>query len=78
MLGLFLIGAFARRTRAAHAAVATVLGVLTVFWIVFGAKFTGVSPMLHVNLSIVAGTVVLVFSGVCLSFFSKSRKGQVR
>ena len=78
MLGLFLIGAFARRTCAAHAAVATVLGVLTVFWIVFGAKFTGVSPMLHVNLSIVAGTVVLVFSGVFLSFFSKSRKGQVR
>ena len=66
MLGLFLIGAFARRTRAAHAAVSTVLGVLTVFWIVFGAKLTGVSQVLHVNLSIVAGTLVLVFSGVFL------------
>jgi hypothetical protein len=68
MLGLFLIGAFARRTCAAHAAVATALGVLTVFWIVFGAKLAGVPQMLHVNLSIVAGTLVLVFSGVLVPF----------
>jgi SSS family solute:Na+ symporter len=74
MLGLFLLGAFARRTRAVHAAVATALGVLTVFWIVFGAKLTGASQMLHVNLSIVAGTLVLVFSGVFFPLFFKREK----
>jgi SSS family solute:Na+ symporter len=74
MLGLFLLGAFARRTRAVHAAAATALGVLTVFWIVFGAKLTGASQMLHVNLSIVAGTLVLVFSGVFFPLFFKREK----
>jgi SSS family solute:Na+ symporter len=68
MLGLFLLGAFARRTRAQHAAVATALGVITVFWIVFGSRLTGISSALHVNLSIVVGTVALVVSGVFLSF----------
>lgn len=75
MLGLFFLGAFARRTRAVHAAVATVFGILTVFWIVFGAKLTGTSQMLHVNLSIVAGTLVLVFYGVFFPLFFKSKKG---
>ena len=74
MLGLFLLGAFARRTHAIHAVVATVLGLITVFWIVFGAKFTGASQMLHVNLSIVAGTLMLVFSGVFFPLFFKSNK----
>lgn len=74
MLGLFLLGAFARRTRTQHAAIATVLGVLTVFWIVFGSRLTGVSQALHVNLSMVAGTVVLVVSGVFLPLLSKPKK----
>ena len=72
MLGLFLLGAFARRTTAQHAAIATVLGVVTVFWIVFGSKLTGVPPALHVNLSIVAGTLTLVFSGVFLSLLQNA------
>ena len=77
MLGLFLLGAFAKRTRAVHAAVATALGVLTVFWIVFGAKLTGASQILHMNLSIVAGTLTLVVAGVFLPLFAKSKKGNI-
>ena len=75
MLGLFLLGAFARRTRAQHAAIATVLGVLTVFWVVFGTKLTGVPSLLHVNLSIVVGTGTLVVSGVFLSLLPNLKKG---
>ena len=77
MLGLFLLGAFAKRTRAVHAAGATALGVLTVFWIVFGAKLTGASQILHMNLSIVAGTLTLVVAGVFLPLFAKSKKGNI-
>ena len=38
MLGLFLIGAFSRRTRPWHALVATLSGFLLLVWVVFGQK----------------------------------------
>ena len=63
MLGLFLLGFFARRTTSKAAAVATVLGVATVAWVVFGQKVMGFPRLLHVNLSLVLGTVVIVVAG---------------
>lgn len=75
MLGLFLLGFFAKRTTSAHAAVATVLGILTVLWITFVPKFLDIPVLLHVNLAIVLGTLVLVVSGACLSFRHQTRRG---
>ncbi len=66
MLGLFLLGAFARRTRPVQAAVATGVGILAVVWIVFGARAFGLPQILHVNLAIVVGTLALVLTGFAL------------
>jgi len=64
MLGLFLIGAFSRRTRAAQALVAVLCGVAVVAWIAFGQRFFPLPHPLHVNLSIVLGTLTIVFAGL--------------
>ena len=69
MLGLFLIGAFSRRTRAAHALVATVCGFAALVWVVFGQKLLPLPWPLHVNLSIVFATLVIVFVGFVLGLF---------
>ena len=67
MLGLFLLGAFVRRTGKAQAAVATVLGIVVVVWIVIGQSLTFGRSLVHVNLAIVLGTVAIVFAGGLLS-----------
>jgi len=72
MLGLFLLGAFARRTRPVQAAIATVLGVVAVGWVVFGPKLCDLPQTLHVNLAMVVGTLALVFTGFLLSIRSQS------
>ena len=66
MLGLFLLGAFVRRTRKMQAAVATALGIGVVLWIVFGQPLTFGHQLIHLNLAIVFGTVMLVLAGVLL------------
>ena len=71
MLGLFLLGAFARRTRKAQAAVATVLGIAVVLWIVFGQTLTFGRQLIHLNLSIVFGTTTLVVVGVRIWYNAK-------
>jgi len=67
MLGLFLLGTFVRRTGKAQAAVATVLGIVVVVWIVIGQSLTFGRSLVHVNLAIVLGTVAIVFAGGLLS-----------
>lgn len=69
MLGLFLLGAFARRTRPVQAAIATSVGLLAVAWVVFGEKVFGLPQILHVNLAIVVGTLTLVLTGFALLTF---------
>ena len=65
MLGLFLLGCVSKRVSKGQAAVATVLGVITVAWVVFGQK------SLHPNLSIVLGTTVLFVPGLGLSLLAR-------
>ena len=62
VLVVYLLGCVSKRATASQAAIATVLGVATVAWIVFFQK------TFHGNLSIVFGTVVLFVSGIVLSF----------
>ncbi len=66
MLGLFLIGAFSRRTRAVHALIATICGFLALAWVTFGQKLLPLPWPLHVNLSIVFATLAIVVVGFVL------------
>jgi SSS family solute:Na+ symporter len=75
MLGLFLIGAFARRTRAWHALVATVCGFAVLVWIVFGQKILPLPCALHANLSIVFATLTIVTVGFALGSFFGGTEG---
>ena len=66
MLGLFLIGAFARRARAVHAFIATACGILAIVWVTFGQKILPLPWVFHVNLSIVFATLAIVVLGFAL------------
>ena len=74
MLGLFLLGAFSLRTRKAQAVAATVAGMAVVIWIVFGQRLTCGSVVIHVNLSIVLGTLAFVVLGTLLTGWKARRK----
>ena len=74
MLGLFLLGAYSKRTTSTQAAVATVLGVLVVVFITFGQSLLHLSPLLHVNLSIAFGTLTLFLTGWLLATCKKKSK----
>jgi len=67
MLGLFLLGAFSKRTKNAQAAAATILGIVVVLWIVFGQALTFGCQVIHLNLAIVFGTLTIVIVGHLLS-----------
>ncbi len=63
MLGLFLIGAFAKRTGSVHALVATVCGFLALLWVVFGQRILPLPWPLHIHMSLVFGTLAVVVVG---------------
>lgn len=67
MLGLFLLGVFVKRTTSSQAAIATVLGLLTVLYICFGQKLFPLPSFIHLNLAIVLGTLTIFFTGFILS-----------
>ena len=66
MLGLFLIGAFAKRTRPVPAAVATACGFLALLWTTFGQQILPLPKVFHVNLGIVFATLAIVTVGFAL------------
>ena len=66
MLGLFLLGVYSKRTTSAQAAIATVLGVLVVMYITFGQKVLPLPWFIHLNLSIVFGTLTIFLVGYLL------------
>lgn len=63
MLGLFLIGAFARSARPSHALVAVIVGFLLTLWVTVGQKALPLPVAFHPNLSIVFATSSIVFIG---------------
>lgn len=67
MLGLFLLGVFTKRTTSSQAAIATILGLLTVAYISFGQKIWPLPSFIHMNLAIVLGTITIFFSGFVLA-----------
>ena len=67
MLGLFLLGAYSKRTTSTQAIIATVLGLLVVVYITFGQKILPLPGWIHLNLSIALGTLTLFFVGWLLA-----------
>ena len=63
MLGLFLIGAFARRTRSPHALVAVVVGFVLTLWVTVGQRTLPLAVGFNPNLSIVFATLSIVGVG---------------
>ena len=74
MLGLFLIGAFSRRTRNWHAVIATLCGFLTLAWVTFGQKILPLPWPLHLNMAIVLATLAIVTVGFSLGAFTQGRR----
>lgn len=72
MLGLFLIAAFAKRTGYVHALIATVCGFTALMWVVFGQKIYPLPWPIHVNMSLVFGTLAIITVG----FLPVSRIGK--
>ena len=71
LLGLFLLGLFARRADRLAAGIATTLGVLTVLWLTLSPRLDGSLARwrnpLHANLTILVGTLVIFGVGVLVS-----------
>ena len=78
MLGLFLIGAFSRRTRAVHAIVAVACGLAAILWTTFGQKVLPLPWVFHVNMSLVFATLAIVTVGFALGALAGRDEGKVR
>lgn len=78
MLGLFLLGAYAKRTTSTQAAIATILGVVVVVYITFGQKICPLPWFIHLNLSIVFGTLTIFFVGWILGSLKHRSAGQAK
>ncbi|HEY4787520.1 MAG TPA: sodium:solute symporter [Bacteroidales bacterium] len=82
MLGLFLLGYFAKKARNINAIIGVTIGVLVIFWMslspVYFTKGIWIhfrSPF-HSNLTIVIGTTVIFLAGFLLSARKYSAKGR--
>ena len=71
MLGLFLLGIMSRQTKGGQALAAVVVGILVILWLTFSpelpADFGYLRSSLHINMVIVVGTLVILFTGVLLT-----------
>ena len=74
MLGLFLLGAYSKRTTSTQALIATLLGLLVVVYITFGQKICPLPGWIHLNLSIALGTLTLFLVGWLLATCKKKSK----
>ncbi len=73
MLGIFLIGAFSRRTLPAQAIAATACGFAALLWVVFGQRYLPLPMVLNTNLSIVFSTLTIVVVGFLLGRLRSGR-----
>jgi len=75
MLGLFLLGFFARRAGNVSAAIGTVTGLLLITWMTFSSRLEVIPPVLrsqfHMFMIPVIGTLAIFFVGHTLGVFVK-------
>ncbi len=74
ILGLFLLGFISARVKSQSAAIGVICGVLVISWMslspfVFTGSWSGLRSPFHANLTIVLGTITVLFVGFITSFF---------
>jgi solute:Na+ symporter, SSS family len=69
MLGLFLLGFISQKTNSQTALLATVSGILVIFWLTFSPKWPmgTFKNLLHTNMTIVVGVLSIFIVGVLLT-----------
>jgi solute:Na+ symporter, SSS family len=71
MLGLFLLGIISRRTKSAEAFTATLIGIVVILWMTFSKylpeRYAFLRNALHVNMTIVVGTLTIFLVGLLLT-----------
>lgn len=71
MLGLFLLGIMSRQTKGRQALTAVIVGILMILWLTFSpdlpAEYSYLRSGLHINMVIVVGTLVILFTGIILT-----------
>lgn len=71
MLGLFLLGLISRRTKSPEAFTATLIGIVVILWMTFSKnlpeKYAFLRNPLHVNMTIVVGTLAIFLAGLLLT-----------
>ncbi|MEM7602972.1 MAG: sodium:solute symporter [Verrucomicrobiota bacterium] len=73
MLGLFLLGLIVRKAGNAAAATGVAIGVIVVFWLSSSWVPVHLKPVLHSNLTIVAGTLAIFLVGLLVSRLAPCR-----
>jgi solute:Na+ symporter, SSS family len=81
MLGLFLLGYFAKKVKNVHAVIGVILGLLVIIWMslspsLFKGSWESYQNPLHNYLTIVAGSLVIFFTGFLLSALAGSFKNK--
>ena len=74
ILGLFLLGFISVKVKSDSAAIGVICGVLVISWmslspLVFKESWSSITSPFHANLTIVLGTVTVLFVGFLASFF---------
>jgi solute:Na+ symporter, SSS family len=71
MLGLFLLGLISRRTKSHEAFTATLIGIVVILWMTFSKnlpeRYAFLRNPLHVNMTIVVGTLAIFLAGLLLT-----------
>jgi SSS family solute:Na+ symporter len=71
MLGLFLLGIISRRTKSHEAFTATLIGIVAILWLTFSKnlpeRYAFLRNPLHVNMTIVVGTLTIFLLGLLLT-----------
>ncbi len=82
MLGLFLLGFVARKTRNIDAAIGVIAGVLVILWMSLSPIYFTSDSLLkwsspfHANLTIVIGTTMIFLVGFVISKFANTKKSE--
>ncbi|RAV30346.1 sodium:solute symporter family protein [Sinomicrobium soli] len=78
ILGLFLLGFISRKVTGKFAFVSVVTGILVICWMslspFFPAAWEGMKSTFHANLTIVLGTVTILFTGFVLTLLFSGRQ----
>lgn len=78
ILGLFLLGFISSKTKSKSAAIGVMCGVVVISWmslspLLFTGSWTDLRSPFHANLTIVLGTLTVLFVGFVLTFFIDKR-----